>query len=501
LSSDNLVPFRWPAVWTDPALLRLLSGSPINCLLFDGAGGAGAVADAGRRMGLTVLEWSALAAAPLPEIKWDTPAAQTVVTGLVWPRVKLSSMRSASAVDAGPTGAPWIDSNTWIARLTAVRAPGKPIWLGFESGKDDPVPGEGEYRTAIADSAATGARWMISLDDGLRRGLPTGNAEALKTWRGILAALTFFEKHREWSAWDPWGSIGILSTFAGKDEFLGQEVLNLAARRNLLYRVLDRSTRASLKLDGLRGVLYVDNDPPSAGLKVQLDAFARTGGLLIVPRTLAGQFAGGKLASCPVDGYDFRSMGKGWLASATRDWDDPYFLAADAHNLVSPAQRSGPVIQCQFVVGALFRRRGPTPGTAPVGGLHQPSERIGESGAGTALAFSGHVWNRIRDPCHAAAGECGGPDGTPPAYVPVLRSPGVPVLSQRLFVGDTKAGTVQSFLIGPLLPSGCTFGRPGTSGCLYQRKSWWLRESGEGMNRMLLGGTSRTIHRRCGHEG
>jgi hypothetical protein len=96
-----------------------------------------------------------------------------------------------------------------------------------------------------------------------------------------------------------------------------------------LYRVLDRSNPASQKLEGLRGVLYVDSDPPSAGLKAQLDAFARTGGLLIVPHALAAEFSGGKPAPCPVAGYDLRLLGKGLLATAAREWEDPYFLAAD----------------------------------------------------------------------------------------------------------------------------------------------------------------------------
>ena len=223
MPSDNLVPFRWPAAWTDAASLRLLAGSPINCLLFDSVGGAGPIVAAARAAGLTVLEWSALAAAPLAEVQWESPASQTVITGLAWPRIKLSSTGRRNEVDAGPTGAPWIHSNTWVARLAAVRAPHKPVWLAFEPAKDDPVPGEAAYIIAIADSAAAGARWMINLDDGLRKGLPAGNSDSLKTWRGILAALTFFEKHRDWTAWEPWGSIGILSTFAGKTSSWGRK--------------------------------------------------------------------------------------------------------------------------------------------------------------------------------------------------------------------------------------------------------------------------------------
>ena len=298
------------------------------------------VADAARAAGLTVLEWNSLGAAPLAEVKWDSPNAQTVITSLEWPRIKLSR-KSDTAVDAGPTGAPWIDSNTWVARLAAVRAPRRPVWLGFELGKGDPVPGASDYTIAIADTAATGARWMVSLDDGLRKGLPAGNVEAQKIWRSILTALAFFEKHRDWTAWEHWGSIGILSSFAGKDEFLGVEVLNLSARRNLLYRILDRSVPASLRLEGLRAVLYVDSDSPSPELKAKLNAFARAGGLLIVPHALATGFAGDKPVECPVTGYDLRSFGKGAVAVARRDWDDPFFLAADVHSLVR--RRNDPV--------------------------------------------------------------------------------------------------------------------------------------------------------------
>jgi len=338
-SSDHLVPFRWPSVWSDPALLRLFAASPINCLLFESLSAARPVVEAARAAGLTTLEWSSLGAAPLEQVEWDSAASQTAITGLVWPRIKIS--KGESDVDAGPTGAPWIDSNSWVARLAAVRAPNRPVWLGFELAKDDPTPDLATYNIAIADSAASGARWMMALDEGLRKGLPAGNADAVKTWRGILATLAFFEKRRQWAAWERWGSIGILSSFAGKDEFMGQELLNLAARRNLLYRVLDRAHPASQKFEGLPAALYVDSEPPSAELKAKLDAFARSGGMLIVPHALAAQFPGEAPVATQVAGYEVKSLGKGSVAAATRDWDDPFFLAADVHNLVK--RRNDPV--------------------------------------------------------------------------------------------------------------------------------------------------------------
>lgn len=335
---DHLAPFRWPPSWTNPAILGSFRQTPINCLIFDSP--VPAVAAAAREAGFTVLEWAALGAAPINEMKWDSPAPQTVITGLEWPRMKITAGRPGGS-ESGPTGAPWIDSNTWVARLASVRAPHRPVWLGFEPGKENPTPGEAGYKIAIADSAAAGARWMISIDEGLRQGLPAGNAEADKVWRSIVGALQFFEKHRDWAAWQPQGSVGVLSSFSGENEFLGTEVLNLAARRNLLYRVMDRNVSSSHNFEKLRAVLYVDNEQPSPELKSKLEGFGRGGGVLIVPRKLGSQFAGGALADCPVPGYQLRSFGKGTLAVATRDWDDPFFLAAETHSLAT--RRHDPV--------------------------------------------------------------------------------------------------------------------------------------------------------------
>jgi hypothetical protein len=345
----ELVPFRWPSAWTDPALLRLVQSTPINCLLFDGLDRAKPVADAAKAAGLTVMDWSALGAAPLGEVKWDSAAPYVAITGLVWPQIKRSA-HSMDGMDAGPTGAPWIDSNTWVARLAAARAPQRTLWFDFERPKDDPVPAQAAYTIALADTAAAGARWMMSLDAELQKGLPAGNDSALQTWHAIVQALAFFENHRGWTAWEPWAAVGVLSTFAGKNEFLGQELLNLAARRNLLYRVLDRSLPASQKFSGLPAILYLDPDPPAVALQSKLTAFVESGGLLILPHALDAAFPGRKSAFCPVAGYELRGQGKGAIAAAMEDWDDPYFLALDVHNLVR--RRNDPVTL--FNAGSLW---------------------------------------------------------------------------------------------------------------------------------------------------
>jgi hypothetical protein len=338
--------------------------------------GEGSIADAAGRAGLTVLTREALNPVPLADVGWSSPAPRIAISGLVWPRIRISRTGAASA-QAGPTGAPWIDSNCWVGRLARVRAPGKPVWLEFQKGHNDPFLTEAAYRLAIADSAAAGTRWIVSLDDDLSAGLAHGNADSLKTWRSIQATLAFFEKISAWSSWAPWGALGVLSTFTGQDEFMGQEVLNLAARGNLLYRILDRALPATQKMEGLRAVLYVDQDPPTPELKARLLAFARQGGLVIVPKALASGFPAGKPIACPVTGYDLKPLGNGSIAAATREWDDPYFLAADVHDLVS--RKNDPV--CLFNARTLWLHYSVAPDTRAtvlqlVGFTGRPNESV-----------------------------------------------------------------------------------------------------------------------------
>ncbi len=333
LSADQVIPFRWPAGWTDPKLVSLLEGGPVNCVLFDGAP-APPLAEAVRKAGLTVREWSTLAAAPLGETKWSSSAPILAITEVSWPRIKPQARTSGAQAVSGPTGVPWIDSTSWVARLAISRAPGKQIWLGFAP-PQDAAPSEAAYQVAIADCAATTARWMISLDPALVAGLAAGNADALKTWRGMRDTLSFFEKRRAWRSYTHDGPLGIVSTFSGTNEFLGTEVLNLAARRNLLYRVIDRTAIAAADLTGLRAVLWLDPERPSAALIDKLASFATAGGLLIAQRNVAPAFKAGKVLDCPVTGYELHAFGQGTLASPLRDWDDPYWVAVDVHNLVS----------------------------------------------------------------------------------------------------------------------------------------------------------------------
>src|SRR5512133_2213269 len=179
-----------PARCRSGAVLERLRGSPINCVVVEWPGGESAlirraheaglavVGDAGkstasseaasaRVAGLDALIGPPGAAgdfllpgAPLAALPRSGAWPGLVVRECVWPGIRTGANGNASA---GPTGAPWIDSNGWIARLAAALAPGKTVWLDFAPPVGE-VLSPDRWALAVAEAAAHGARWILPAD-------------------------------------------------------------------------------------------------------------------------------------------------------------------------------------------------------------------------------------------------------------------------------------------------------------------------------------------------
>jgi len=377
--------------WLDPRMLGHLEGTPINCLVVAWTGGSGADEEqhralapliaAARGAGLTVvgavvpgadLRPAARAAdsaglqalatvspEPLegfpvlrfgePGVTGRAPGGFLGVDGLPWPGLKVELSTSADAV-SGPTGPPWIDSNAWFVRLAHEILRPETTWLSYEP----PEAGMGEpdaaYVQAIADAEVYGARWMVSLDPGLRRDLARGVGPGLETWSRIVQAVEFFEAHRAWDRCRPVGQLGVVSDFSGPNEWLSFEVLNLLSRYSRLHRAIPRSAGqapaatdadsfrgptppAAGCLAGLKAVVYVDERPPETELLQQLYAFAEAGGTLITPP--GWEQRGEPLSRSSFSRFHLSRYGQGRLAVAREEISDPYRLAQDAQALTS----------------------------------------------------------------------------------------------------------------------------------------------------------------------
>jgi hypothetical protein len=394
---DNWIPVRWPCgplelerakrrdgftareadvlrAWTEPAALALVTGTPVTCLVVPWAEGSaadeeqqralGPLVAAARGRGLSVVGWvgdeadfrGAAGSAKAAGLAAVATAAADDVPGFdvlrfrkrgfasalpadflgdldaVWPGLKVVSRTDADAV-SGPTGAPWLDSNGWYVRLARRLVGPKALWLAFDPPEIGQALAATSYLQAIADTEAHGARWMVSLDPYLRVGLLEGRASARETWSVVGRSLAFFRRHVAWADYVPVGQLGVVSDYRGPNEFLSFEVLNLLARQGSLYRILEKGAALQASFDGLDAIVYVDEAPPAADLVRKLYAFSEAGGTLVTPPGWEERGVREDDAGRPR--YRVFRHGRGRVAVAVKDADDPQVLADDAQLLMS----------------------------------------------------------------------------------------------------------------------------------------------------------------------
>jgi len=364
------------ARWYDPSTLALLDGMPVNCLVLTSSGGGDAkteeqqqplvkeytrkaherrlavlgsvypgsgpdtVASSAADAGLDGLVLEGFAGAPgfaaqltkelrsrnsaavvIPVESSLRPAAKTALPVLAVEGASPGTGKLADGVTASASGGLWVDSNLWLVRSVRLSAGTRPVWLTHRVSAGTPAP----YLRSIADAAAMGARWMIALDDDLRRRLRSGDVQAAALWRSMGDLVTFFGQHAEWPALAPFGAVGIVVDTAAPNPAGSEEFQNLVARRRIVYRLIDRSRLDAPSLDGLRAVLAFDLAPPAEAERKLLRDFAAQGGLVL---------GGPAWGDPPKDqSYAVRSVGEGEIAVYKED--NPQSVAQDLNDLLT----------------------------------------------------------------------------------------------------------------------------------------------------------------------
>lgn len=363
--------------WGRPSALELLRGKPINCLIVDWANGEPEdsgqqqalkpLLEAGRRLGISFVgnvgmkegvgaavaaarvaglsavilenmpgqsfDLPAIQQSPRDKVVWESTSSIFSSRENVWPGLNLETMKGDTAI-AGPTGIPWVNSNAWFSLLAGELAPGKTLWLDLDPPEPSTAPHPAGYALAIADSRAYGSQWIISLDDKLRAALHQGNLQAKAAWEQMCQAVTFFQSHREWEAFKSQGILAVISDFRGENAYLSGEVLNLLNRHQVQFRIIERSRSLPIPSRGLKAILWLDKDAPTAEQHFQLLAFARQGGLVIA----AAYWGPPEVKPSKKDPslhYNMYNVGKGQIAVAEEGFQDPYQVAVDTHLLVS----------------------------------------------------------------------------------------------------------------------------------------------------------------------
>jgi hypothetical protein len=307
---------RWPEGWKDPAVLELVKGTAIDYLLVPKGSEFVAVRTRARQLGIEAGD---------PDVD---PNGVGIVKGS-WPGVQWPT----SGAGAGPTGVPWIDSNGWLIRLNRALHPDVAPWVDAPPPAKSLIPAD-SYLIAMADSAAHGGRWIVTLDAPLAKGMVARDAESLAAWKRLTAAAAFFAAHQSWQEYLPVGVAGVVSDFTGDNEFFSRELLNLMGRAGLHYRILLKDRISAGSFESLRALSYTDAAPPGPDLRRQILQFVQAGGMLIAA-PIWGQVEGAPLNGPQPAGYQVRAVGKGRIALADDIPADPYALAADAAVLVS----------------------------------------------------------------------------------------------------------------------------------------------------------------------
>ncbi len=204
--------------------------------------------------------------------RWK-PAPIVAVAGVAPSARNLSEM----GIRGAPSSEPWIKSNIWLVRSFGLASPSRPVWISDQIENASAV----DYARTVADAAAAGGRWIVSLDDALRAKLRARDASALEAWRRISSYLKFAESHAAWRALAPYGNVGIVLDPASTKQDLADEYLNLAARRQVPYRLVARSGLNAASVAKFRALVTTDLDSPSAAERKLLQDFAENGGLVI----------------------------------------------------------------------------------------------------------------------------------------------------------------------------------------------------------------------------
>lgn len=316
------------ARWYDPATLNLLDDSAANCLLVtwsapvDGAIEADqqqlvkVYTQAAHKRGLAVL---GLIYAPGDASKIAGNAAKASLDGLVldgdfppefsdalhraagsmlvieiakdasafrWKPAPIVAVAGVSpggrnlsemGIRGAPSSQPWIESNIWLVRSFDVPSPSRPVWISSQIESPSTI----DYTRAVADAAAAGGCWIVSLDDALRARLRAREPSALETWHRLSSYLKFTESHRMWRALSPFGNVGFVLDPASTQQDRADEYLKLATRRQVPYQLVERSHLNAAAVANFRAIVATELDPPSETERKLLQDFAENGGLVI----------------------------------------------------------------------------------------------------------------------------------------------------------------------------------------------------------------------------
>lgn len=298
----DCVPMRW--IGTEPALLKLVEGTAVNCLLLEEAQWGKALLDAGHARGLRMLAvvrtadqasqaaklsmdgvvlegsfgWTGAGKMPVirlaarKDLRFDSRDAVIGTVQGVWPGLE------EEHGNAAPTGAAWIHTNTGFLRYVR-SASTAAFWMANTPGEGEELTAQ-QYTHAVADAAAIGARWVIALDAKMRKRLMDGEATAVADWKTIAAHVGFYESHKEWRTMKPWAEVAIVQDEASGALVTGN-LLDMLAVMNTPVRAVPSRVLSAAAMEGTKVTVTVNASAYTPEQRELIEQFAGRGGKVV----------------------------------------------------------------------------------------------------------------------------------------------------------------------------------------------------------------------------
>lgn len=313
------VPARWTS--NDPKSLELVAETPVNCLLLeqtlwsqefaqqaakrgiatlgvihpggdpiDAARGAkslqfsGVVLDGIFEEGLADRVRKALSDSNIPLIELTTRSRMQFTSAApilgtfqgVWPGVQVQE--EGGAAKSGPSGAPWINTNTGFLRF-ARASTNAAIWISNVPPPKTAVT-LAQYLHAIGDAGMTGARWVLALDGEFSKRLLAREPGALKDWKQIATHLKYYEDHRDWRALKAHSNLALVED-ADTGALLSGGVLDMIAVKHTPVRPIPYRVLSLASMTGAKMAVDVDPSALTPEQRDVLKTFTRSGGTLL----------------------------------------------------------------------------------------------------------------------------------------------------------------------------------------------------------------------------
>jgi hypothetical protein len=312
------IPARWAS--NEAASLKLLEGTPVNCLVLERADWSAGFLKAAAERGIAALgvvrpgggtaELAAQASAAglsgilfegdfeeaeLAKLRAALADSKLASVALV-PRTKLRFGGGDAVIGtyqgvwpgintvedgktkAAPSGAPWIDTNTGFLRFLKASTEAV-IWMGHRAPENQVISGA-RYVQAIADAEMLGAHWVVDLDAEFRKRLLAGEEKALADWKRMMAALAYFNERPEWRRLAPYGRLALVQDAESGGLFSGG-VLDMISVKHTPVRAVPNPKLSDGEMRTAKMAVDVDPSLLTPEQKEVLRRFTRAGNTLL----------------------------------------------------------------------------------------------------------------------------------------------------------------------------------------------------------------------------